>query len=126
LETTLQVGDRGVPTVTNGTWNANRRAVEWSLDASPFAPGLARAPVLWTAAWVKPDTAAQSRELGGVVLEGVELLGFIAAWHAASDATRSEVLRRLGNGEFKGVDGAADALVEALVAFPNPAAALSR
>ena len=126
LETTLQVGDRGVPTVTNGTWNANRRAVEWTLDASPFAPGLARAPVLWTAAWVKPDTAAQSRALRGVVLEGADLLGFIATWQAASNATRSELLRRMDNGEFKGMDDPSDSLVEALVAYPNPAAVVPR
>ena len=121
LETTLEVGDHGKPTVSNGQWNPNQRVVEWSLDASPFAPGLSRAPILWTAVWVKPFTAEQSRKLGSVALEGTDLLAFIAAWHAASTDTQSEVLRRLDNGEFKDHNNVADAMVEALIAIPNPA-----
>ena len=107
LDLTANTGDFGKPSLTNGSWVARGSEIRWNLDAAPFAPGLARPPLVWTAVWVQADEAEQARWMGNTKLSDEQLLAFIAAWQHASDDVRDDMVRSAGNGNYEvyGFDG---------------------
>jgi hypothetical protein len=91
------------PDETNGQWDDDSKTVVWSGYFPRESPRGFDAPLVCSAEWEVPDSAAQVRMFGHVFLEG-ESLGTYCYWFAALDPTQQQewnrMLKRLRPGKL--------------------------
>ena len=100
LLTEFEPGALGAPVLSTGEWVQGKRAVEFRVDGSPWAPGLAMPPAYFAAAWVDRDVEQLDAWFGGsaeyqTALSDQDVFELIVAWQNAPDDRRSQVLTAL-------------------------------
>jgi len=78
------------PVFTNGTWDANAKAVSWDRAIRQAGAPPRRMPTVCYAAWASPNEAAQRKHFGGVILREGDLFRYCGWYQTLDDAHRND------------------------------------